>query len=278
MCWKKGKAWFHRVWTDRPYPRGTKLKDYRTTAVLGLGSYGIAYLAVHEPTGREFVLKQVKPSLRRSPKGRDLQTYEMKVLQALDHPQIPKAVERFEIGNDSFLVMTYLTGTTLEDYLFEHQATFTEREAVAFLAEVADIVRYLHQRQVIHRDVRIPNVIVREGKPYLIDFGLARFLGDKDAALHDTLDQYPPEKRIKRQVEPASDLYALGHFLLFLLYSTYTPQPGQPERPWEEELALSPEVRRMIRKLLQIDPPYRDVDQLLAEIDRYLRKTKSSST
>jgi serine/threonine protein kinase len=278
LIWKKIIQWFHRIWTDRPYPTGTRLGEYRITSVLGLGSYGIAYLAVHEPTKETYVIKQVKPSLRHQPKGNAMQEYEMKILQALDHPLIPKAVERLQIGDHSFLVMTYISGMTMEDFLFEQHGTFTEKEAVTFVREAANIVRYLHHHGVIHRDVRIPNVIVRDGKPFLIDFGLARFLGDKATYESDSLDSYPLEKQLKRKVEPASDLYALGHFLLFLLYSTYTPQPGQPERSWEEELTLSSEVRTMLRRLLQIEEPYPDVDQFLLAIDDYLRKTKSSST
>ncbi|MCK9910925.1 hypothetical protein MXD81_17385, partial [Microbacteriaceae bacterium K1510] len=100
------------VWVDRPLAPGTVLSTYQIKAVLGLGSYGIAYLAAHLPTGTLYVLKQVKPSLRSKPKGEELQAYEQRVLQSLTHPQIPRAVERFTHKKDSFLVMSYIDGAT----------------------------------------------------------------------------------------------------------------------------------------------------------------------
>ncbi|WP_134686681.1 serine/threonine protein kinase [Brevibacillus migulae] len=278
MLWQKWKAWFHRVWTDRPLPVGTRLGSYRITSILGLGSYGIAYLAVEEATGELYVLKQVKPSLRRHPKGPAMQHYEAQVLRSLSHPRIPQVKEQFEQSGHYFLVMTYMTGSTVEDLLFENHREYPQLKALQLVMEIAEIVLHLHQRGIIHRDVRIPNVILREGKPYLIDFGLARFLGDPATYESDTVDNYPLEKQIKRRVEPASDLYALGHFLLFLLYSTYEASPDQEERSWEEELSIPGELRSILRRLLQLDPPYANVEEFLAEARSLLEKEKSSHT
>ncbi|UYZ11492.1 protein kinase [Brevibacillus sp. WF146] len=211
--WKQLCAWWNRAVRDRPYKPGALVGGYRIEEVLGMGSYGIAYRAVHIPSGRVVVLKQVKPSLRRSPKGEAMQHYEQRVLAALSHPQMPRWLESFRHRNDSFLVMTYIAGPTLEDLLFEEGAALGELEAA----------------------------------------------------------------RLIRQVEPASDLYALGHFFLFLLYSGYEADENQPERSWEEELLLSPEIRGMIRRLLQIDPAYGSVEEWLADLNAYLNAKKEQS-
>lgn len=276
--WQRWKDWFHRVWVDRPLSPGTSLASYQIKSVLGLGSYGIAYLAIHLPTGGHYVIKQVKPSLRSRPKGEALQQYEWKVLRSLEHPRIPRAVEHFIWRKHSFLVMTYFPGPTLEELLFDRHAAFSERDAVLLMREISEIVVHLHARGIVHRDVRIPNVIIHEGKPVLVDFGLARFLGDAPTYVSDEITAYPEEKQLKRRVAPSSDLYACGHFLLFLLYSTYKTDEGKPERSWEDELHLSPQVHRMIRKLLLIDPPYLNVGQWQSEMDQYLHMAKSSST
>lgn len=275
--WKQLCAWWNRAVRDRPYKPGALVGGYRIEEVLGMGSYGIAYRAVHIPSGRVVVLKQVKPSLRRSPKGEAMQHYEQRVLAALSHPQMPRWLESFRHRNDSFLVMTYIAGPTLEDLLFEEWAALGELEAARLMRQVGELVAYLHERNVIHRDVRIPNVIWQEGRPHLIDFGLARFRGDPPTYIAHDLSDYPEEKQLKRQVEPASDLYALGHFFLFLLYSGYEADENQPERSWEEELSLSPEIRGMIRRLLQIDPAYGSVEEWLADLDAYLNAKKEQS-
>jgi serine/threonine protein kinase, bacterial len=275
--WKQLCAWWNLNVRDRPYKPGTLVGSYRIEEVLGMGSYGIAYRAVHLPSGRVVVIKQVKPSLRRSPKGEAMQHYEQRVLAALSHPQIPRWLESFRHGNDSFLVMSYIAGPTLEELLFEEGTALSEWEAARLMRQVGELVAYLHEKNVIHRDIRIPNVIWQEGRLHLIDFGLARFRGDPPTYIAQDLSDYPEEKQLKRQVEPTSDLYALGHFFLFLLYSGYRADENQPERSWEEELTLSPQIREMIRRLLQIDPAYDSVEEWLADLDGYLNVKKEQS-
>ncbi|MFY0544308.1 serine/threonine protein kinase [Brevibacillus sp. H7] len=275
--WQNIKTWWRRAVLDKPYKPGKILHDYSLQAVLGMGSYGIAYKAVHQPTGQLCVLKQVRPSLRRTPKGEVLQQYEQKVLAALNHPRMPRWRETFRYRNDSFLVMSYIEGPTLEELLFDRQMSIEEAEAASLIKQVGELVVYLHERKIIHRDVRIPNVIWNDGQPHLIDFGLARFIGDSPTYSGKEIAYYPEEKQLKRQVEPASDLYALGHFFLFLLYSGYVAEPDQPERSWEEELTLTPAIRQMLRRLLQIDTPYNRAQEWLDELNRYIETTKSSS-
>ncbi|EMT54034.1 MULTISPECIES: protein kinase [Brevibacillus] len=272
--WKRLVAWWNETVRDKPYPIGTRIGKYTVDRVLGMGSYGIAYLACDEVTSELIVLKQVKPSLRHSPKGEAMQAYEQRILQALCHPQMPRFMERFHFRGDSFLAMSYIEGPTLEELLFDEQAVLGEYEAARFMLRVGELVSYLHKQGIIHRDVRIPNVIWQKGTPYLIDFGLARFYGDSPTYIADDMSSYPEEKQLKRRVEPASDLYALGHFFLFLLYTGYTPPENQPERSWEEELTLQPEVSSMIRRLLHIDQGYADVDEWLHELKAFIRNQK----
>jgi serine/threonine-protein kinase len=102
---------------------------------------------------------------------------------------------------------------------------------------------------------------------YIIDFGLARFLTESERENNDDVI----EKKLRREISVKSDFYALGHFLLFLLYSTYEPTVKE-ERSWEEELSLSTEARYILRKLLQIDAPYENIHELSADINRLLQK------
>lgn len=265
--WQKGKAWLERIWINRPHKIGTVIQTYRIEEILGIGSYGIAYKAVHLPSATTYVMKQVKPSLRDTPKGQLLQVYEARVLHALDHPAFPKLIERFTDKQNHYLVMSHMPGITFEQLLFERQHGFGEREAVAIVKRIAELVMILHQHHIIHRDVRIPNVLLDGEKLSIIDFGLARFIGDAPTYTNVSIDSYPEEKQLKRAISPTSDLYALGHFLLFLLYSTYESKEGEPERSWEEELSLSPALVGIIRRLLQADHPYASVAEFLLALE-----------
>lgn len=268
--WDRIISWWNQTVRDRPYRPGSMVGPYQLTAVLGMGSYGIAYLANHSATGDRVVVKQVKPSLRHTPKGIAMQQYEQKVLAALSHPQIPRWLDSFTYRRDSFLVMTFMEGPTLEEALFDRSVIVDELASARLMRQIGELVAHLHERGLIHRDVRIPNVIWQNDLPYLIDFGLARFVGDKPTYAAQDMSAYPSEKQLKRKVAPSSDLYALGHFFLFLLYSGYAADEDTPERSWEEELSLSPEIHRMIRRLLRVDPAYDSVQQWLADLDSYL--------
>ncbi|MNR63189.1 hypothetical protein D3C85_1854170 [compost metagenome] len=74
---------------------------------------------------------------------------------------------------------------------------------------------------------------------------------------------------LRRTVDVTSDLYAIGHFLLFMLYSTYELSAEQEDavRGWEEELSISTQTKQIIRKLLQIDPPYASAQACMEELD-----------
>lgn len=255
-----------RSWLDRPLRSGTLVADrYELRRVLGIGSYGISYLAEDRRHGVLCVLKQVKPSRRKGRKGKPIFEREASILERLNHPGFPRLLNRLETNGHLFLVMDYICGTNVEDLIFTEGRSFTEKEALRFASELFELVEAIHARGIVHRDLRIPNVITDGKRLYVIDFGLACPVGDPGGPPDDA-DGYPEEKRIRRMPEYSSDYYALGHFILFLLYSAYKGEPDAPERGWEEELDLAPGTRRLLRRLLQIDAPYRSADELKCDL------------
>ncbi len=84
----------------------------------------------------------------------------------------------------------------------------------------------------------------------------------------------PGEELIRRRtVAITSDLYAIGHFLLFMLYSTFESIDDQEDSTigWEEELSVTGQTKQMIRKLLQIDPPYVNAQSCIEDLDAILK-------
>ncbi|RAK18450.1 serine/threonine-protein kinase [Anoxybacillus vitaminiphilus] len=250
---------------ERPYRAGKLInRRYRIENCLGMGSYGITYIACDIVTNQYVVLKQMRKTKRN--KGAFSFQREAQILNMLKHPRIPKLYDSFIIKDIPHLVMELISGKTVEDLIFKEGKTFTERESFQLLMDILAIVQYIHQNGIVHRDLRIPNVIIKEGNAYIIDFGLARFLtesGREDSG--DVLEQ-----KLRREISVKSDFYALGHFMLFLLYSTYEPTVKE-ERSWEEELSLSMKARYILRKMLQMDAPYEDIHELSADIHRLLR-------
>lgn len=277
--WKRWRQRIKEWWLDRPHEPGTVVKNrYTVTRMLGMGSYGISYLVFDHMQNEEQVLKQVRPSRLNSPKGRPLYEYEIELLATLRHPQMPYLFDAFEENEQLYYVMSYIKGSTLEDMLFQQDASFTEPEAWRVILQILTLVKYLHSRRIIHRDVRIPNVIWNDGTVYLLDFGLARYVDDSPSFLQDTDSHYWLEKKLKREVHPRSDMYALGHFLLFMLYSTYEADEDEPERGWERELSLAPETVRMLRRMLQFDQPYETADELEKDILTFLQSYEKENS
>ncbi len=250
--------WLKRVWErllDRPYPSGTIVHRYELLNVLGIGSYGITYLSRDQKDGKLCVVKQVKPSKKNKKKGMQAYASETSLLQQLDHPSIPRFYQRFEFEGHFFFAMEYMQGKNFEELIFIEGREYSERQALEILQLLLSIVDYLDQNRISHRDLRVPNVLMDEKQDLkLIDFGLARAMTDRD------------RKR---------DFHDIAHFLLFLLYSTYVPVQKR-SRSWEEELSIHPSTKRIIRRLFELEAPYRDVRELRAELARTLGEMQPS--
>ncbi len=255
----------HRWLVDRPFKKGKVIcGHYEIIDVLGMGSYGITYVANDIVQQKKVVVKQLRKTKQRTPQGLKSYHYEAKLLSQLNHPQIPSLYEAIETDEGCFLVMELIQGKTFEDLIFEEKCVYTEEQALDILLDILKVVSAIHEQGIVHRDLRIPNIIDVNGTIYVIDFGLARFLGD-----HEETSTLIEEQQFMRQTSAASDIYALGHFLLFLLYSGYEPTEKQ-ERSWEQELSLSPPIKTIIQKMLRADESYESIKSLQKDIYDYI--------
>lgn len=84
-------------------------------------------------------------------------------MRQMEHPYIPKLLEIVEHSNGIVVVMEYISGMTLEELIFEQERSFTEQECIVYILKLMERVLHVHERGYIHRDIRIPNVIHREG-------------------------------------------------------------------------------------------------------------------
>ncbi|WP_232699425.1 serine/threonine protein kinase [Brevibacillus daliensis] len=286
LCWQSWINWWQRNWTDRPYQIGTRLHQYEIVHVLGIGSYGIAYLATDQTTNQLVVIKQVKPSLRNQAKGTLSHQYEAHILATLHHPRIPVLLDQFNTRDDAFIVMTFFQGISLEEHLFHLKEEWDEQSSVLFMLEIIEIVHYLHTHGIVHRDIRVPNVVLVDRIPHLIDFGLARYLLPYEkqnlpreifelSKSENTLEQ---EENIEKYHDTASDFYAMGHFFLHLLYSGFSSSvrsendvdDARSDKSWQEELSLSSDLTYIINKLLEAEAPYEHIDQLKEDLKALL--------
>ncbi|TYR81202.1 protein kinase [Priestia megaterium] len=260
----------HRWIVDRPLKPGMMVDNrYEVKKLLGMGSYGLTYVVWDRASQKEAVLKQLRKTKQRTIQGMHSFGYEQQILSKLNHPQIPSLHHVIEHDEGSFLIMDVIKGKTFEDLIFEEGKSYTEHEVLHILLQILEVVAYLHQEGVVHRDLRIPNIIDVNGTIHIIDFGLARFLDDQE-----NIEHLVTEQQYMREISIKSDLYALGHFVLFLLYSSYQPKT-KAEKSWEEELALSPGVTAIIKKMLQVNGCYDQVECLRRDINECINQSFS---
>ncbi|WP_199617061.1 serine/threonine protein kinase [Paenibacillus alkalitolerans] len=277
--WKRRWAEWRRRWAERRFGEGTVVRGrYRIVMPLGEGSYGVAYLCEDIKNGnRPCVMKRVQPMRGGRSRAEALFDLEVRMLTQLHHESIPELYEQFHYYGYYCFTMEFAKGASLERLLFEKDTVFSEEQSLTIVNKLLDIIGYVHSKGIVHRDVRIANVIVDGDQVRLIDFGLARsFAAEQHESpgpplADDVSDNDPMEKQIRRKIHPSSDFYAAGHLLLFLLYSGY-PEPMESgdgdERSWDEELAgLHPITKRLLRRmLLSEEQPYEQVQDVQADI------------
>ncbi|WP_025688130.1 serine/threonine protein kinase [Paenibacillus zanthoxyli] len=265
---------FISAWRDYPREQGELIgQRYEVLSRIGMGSYGLAYRCLDKRERRQVAVKQAKPSKRDA--GKQMLKRERDILKQLDHPYIPACRDYSEENGSAWLVTDYVEGYTLEQLIFEQGCIFREQDTLRFVLSLMERVNHVHERGFVHLDLRIPNIILRGNDIYLIDFGLARRIGDDPLCNNGEAerDKDGLPKRMPASIQ--SDLHDIGHLMLFMLYSGYTPTPGGAERSWSEELELTAGVRRILLRLLDEESnPYaetqefiRDARQALSELD-----------
>jgi four helix bundle protein len=219
MVWKKG----HKL------ERG----HYIIERKLGFGAFGITYL-VKDIKGEFFVIKTLKEEFLGTPdivKLREGFKDEAIKLFQCEHPNIVKIKRVFDepVEDDSYteelpcIVMEYIEGENLGELVQKNQYFLEESEALQYVCQIAEALKVIHEKSLLHRDVKPENIVVRANtsEAVLIDFGLARdFLPGISMSLTQLKTHgYSPPEQYQDRVKwgPFIDIYALAATLYFLL-------------------------------------------------------------
>lgn len=258
----------YQFFVDVPIKKGTILKDqYSVLSVIGTGSYGMVYLCRDLKTKEKRVIKQLRPSKRRNRKEVELFKNEISILRSLHHQNVPLLYEYFSTDGSFFYVMSFIEGDNLEDQIFLNKKTFSETESLLFLAHLLELVADLHEKGIYHQDLRIPNILLKNKKPFLIDFGLS-----KQNLSIDRTGSFHTEQQILEMKQ--QDYYDLGEILLYLLYTTYSSK-NKKALPWTEELSLEKETVHLLKRLLGITELYSNTEDLSADLHAAIQVNKN---
>lgn len=187
---------------------------YRAVRALGSGGFACTFAAIDELClNSPCVIKQFLPrqqDCRVLEISMQLFQQEAAILRDLgDHPQIPKLMAFFEQEQQTYLVQEYVQGQSLCEEL-DQVKSFNETQVLQVFTDLLPVLQFIHDRQVIHRDIKLSNVIRKtDGTLVLIDFGSATYLGHHARFIAGTPGYAAPEQ-LRGIVYPASDLYSLG--------------------------------------------------------------------
>ncbi|KAJ6238862.1 protein kinase [Anaeramoeba flamelloides] len=148
------------------YPKGD---------TIGVGSFSKVKYATHVETSKPYAIKIIsKHKIIKQKNSRELVKKEIAVQKILKHPNILRLFEVFESKNNLFLVLEYISGGELFDYIVEQEKIEPE-EALKFFQQIIYGVEYIHSVSIAHRDLKPENLLLDKNKNIKIaDFGMAR--------------------------------------------------------------------------------------------------------
>jgi serine/threonine protein kinase len=226
--------------SDIALPRGYSLQEYRIESTLGIGGFGLTYLATDGNLNLKVAIKEYLPgelALRcedqsvRSKSDSTLETFnwgrarfleESRTLASFRHPNIVRVMRFFEANHTAYMVMEFVAGQALGNWITTRRP-LTEQALKALSLPLLDGLELIHAGGYLHRDIKPGNIFVRDdGSPVLLDFGSARVRSAITEMTAIVSPGYAPLEQYHTNGHqgPWSDLYAFGAVLYWQVTGT----------------------------------------------------------
>ncbi len=217
---------------------GRTLAHYLILEKVGAGGMGVVYRARDTLLDRLVALKVVGEQAQVGANAQERLLREARLASALNHPNICTIYEAGVVDGETYIAMELVEGQALNAMVSPDGLPV--EMAIRYGIQIADALAHAHERGVVHRDLKSPNVIITpEGRPKVLDFGLAkRVIGKSEEATRSeaplteagavvgTLSYMAPEVLRREPVDARSDLWALG-VMLFHAASGVLPFRGE---------------------------------------------------
>lgn len=270
---------------------GKQIGSYRIVEKIGQGGMGMVYKGIHTKLEQEVAIKVLTSQFSRDPYMRERFFREAKIQAKFSHPNVVNILNYLEDDGIIFLVMEYVNGETLENWL-KREGRLPIEKAISISLSVLEALDFMHSKNIIHRDIKPSNIMFTEnGHVKVTDFGIAKIMGDQGqtkTGITGTFRYMSPEQILGEETGAASDIYSLG-ITLYEMVTGRVPFSGdseykimkghledKPLPPWEINSNVSTEMGSVILKTLNKNPKdrYQKAKEVAEDLRTGIKKPK----
>jgi tRNA A-37 threonylcarbamoyl transferase component Bud32 len=250
--------------------RGSVVADrYEVIEELGRGGMGKVYKVYDRKIKEVVALKLIRPEISLSEKVVERFKNELRIARKIAHRFVCRMYDVGEEGFSHFITMEYVPGEDLKAFI-RRSGQITPYKAVSLAQQVSEGLAEAHRLGVVHRDLKPQNIMIdKQGNSRIMDFGIARFQEAEGltgtGAIMGTPEYMSPEQAELKEVDPRTDIYALG-VVLFEMVTGKVPFEGEtplsialkhrsqpPQNPRELNPHIPPALAQVILKCLAKD-------------------------
>ncbi|MFQ9993364.1 protein kinase domain-containing protein [Ruthenibacterium lactatiformans] len=212
---------------------GKKLDGrYQLEELIGSGGMANVYKATDLLENRLVAVKILREECRGNEDLVRRFKNESKAISVLDHPNIVKVYDVSVTDKLQFIVMEYIDGITLKEYMEYRAQPLTYKETLHFITQVLAALQHAHEKGIVHRDIKPQNImLLADSTIKVMDFGIARFSRSENQTMTDkaigSVHYISPEQAKGDTTDAKADIYSVG----VMMYEMLSKLPFESDSP-----------------------------------------------